>query len=155
MIFNNESSYQKDQNFSCFQTKYKILALYFPLNYSNNNHCLEKNNEVNLNISLIEKQINLAKNHGIFGFGVNCNLLLFIENDDIISNIFSIFSKHNFPFFLILSYDLNYVNERQSPLLYSETESKILTEKIQNYFKSEIYIIIYIRRKVNLKENLF
>ena len=136
----NESSYQKDQNFSCFQTQYKILALYFPLNYSNNNHCLEKNNEVNINISLIEKQINLAKSHGIFGFGVNCNLLFFIENDDIISNIFSIFSKHNFPFFLILSYDPNYVNERQSPLLYSETESKILTEKIQNYFKSEIYI---------------
>ena len=60
--------------------KISAFSLYFPLNYSNNNHCLEKNNEVNINISLIEKQINLAKSHGIFGFGVNCNLLFFIEN---------------------------------------------------------------------------
>ena len=50
----------------------------------------------------------------------------------------------NFPFFIILIFDLNYDNQIQNSLIqnniYNKTQSTLLLKTIINYFKSSIYI---------------
>ena len=68
--------YENDSSFTQYKTKLKPIAFYHPdynnisyLKYFNNNKNL---NQINGNIieKLIEKQIKLAKVHGIYGFAV-------------------------------------------------------------------------------------
>ena len=70
----NESIYQNNQDFSQFNTKHKIIAIYYPQNKIINEDYLkntsqslikEKEEINNPNKSLIEKDVNLARNHGI------------------------------------------------------------------------------------------
>jgi hypothetical protein len=65
-----ESLYQNNYDFSQFETKHKIIAIYYP-----NNNLVEKGNykecrNFKINYSLIDEQIKLAKSHGIKGFGM-------------------------------------------------------------------------------------
>ena len=140
----NESSYQKDFNFSQYKAYYKVLVIFYPDNYTNKICDSNPYNKINLNYLLIEKQVKLAKNHGIFGFGVVYNWLDYIYNGDLIYSVFSCLNELNFPFFIILIFNLNYDNQIQNSLIqnniYNKTQSTLLLKTIINYFKSSIYI---------------
>ena len=112
-----ESLYQDDQDFSKFSTKYKILALYYLQNviktiYLDNTKKTKffskKNEEININKSLIKEQVNLAKNHGIYGFGIVYDIMNGIKLNEEILNLFSSEKMENFPFFLLINYNESY-----------------------------------------------
>ena len=112
-----ESLYQDDQDFSKFSIKYKILALYYLQNviktiYLDNTKKTKffskKNEEININKSLIKEQVNLAKNHGIYGFGIIYDIMNGIKLNEEILNLFSSEKMENFPFFLLFNYNESY-----------------------------------------------
>ena len=133
----NESVYQDDLNFSNFSCNHKIIAIYYPINCNETVEYVEKNilkskvnaiNEINLSKSLIEKQVKLAKNHGIFGFGIIYNCFQFNHE---IFNLFAYDKDINISFFLILNYD---------NITYNQKDQKYLLDRIYKYFKSTQYI---------------
>ena len=96
----SERKFEEDLDFSKYRTDLKIIAIYYPDyikkdNFAHNANKFEINinaktiikkeikpyklldlgNEKNLS-KLIKKQINLAKNHGIYGFGINIKYIL-------------------------------------------------------------------------------
>ena len=70
----NESLYQTNQNFTNSNPNYKIIAIYYP-DFNINKFNNKETNQIINNSILIEKQIELAKNHGLFGFGIMYNYL--------------------------------------------------------------------------------
>ena len=149
---NNEVTYQDDFDFSQYETKYKILAIFYPENYINNNE-KENNNKFQLSTKmrgkinicriLIKKQVELAKNHGIFGFGIVYNLIKEQKFDEEIINLFLNNNMNNFPFFIIFN-NKDFVQHNssfliQNKLLY-ENNFFFFVEKIRNYIISENYI---------------
>ena len=148
----NETLYQDNKDFSQFETKHKILAIYYPQNYTNRKNWLkeiyneseiQKNEEINSK-SLIEQQIKLAKNHGIFGFGIVYNLINGIIFSQKILNFFLNDHLNNFPFFIILNCDYEYNQNNQSSLIqnitYPQRELINLIDIMEEYLKSENYI---------------
>ena len=119
----NDSLYQDNQDFSNFTTKYKILAIYYPQNVINPTYFdnkiakkpkVEKDDEFNYRKSLIEDQVKLARSHGIFGFGIVYNWMNSLKFNEEILNLFSYDHMNNFPFFLLISDDLNFVQQNKS-----------------------------------------
>ena len=151
---NNEVTYQDDFDFSQYETKYKILAIFYPENYINNNE-KENNNKFQLSTKmrgkinicriLIKKQVELAKNHGIFGFGIVYNLIKEQKFDEEIINLFLNNNMNNFPFFIIFN-NKDFVQHNSSFLiqnkLLNENNFFFFVEKIRNYIISENYIKI-------------
>ena len=152
----NESSYQENQDFSKFSTKHKILAIYYPQNLINNTNTKyfldkktsktlnQEDEEFNLKKSLISEQVELAKNHGIFGFGIIYDIMNNQKNNDEILNLFSSDNMNNFPFFIIINYNIQNDQQNQNSLIQNITCEKDsltrLVENIKKYFKSENYI---------------
>ena len=68
----------------------------------------KKNEEININKSLIKEQVNLAKNHGIYGFGIVYDIMNGIKLNEEILNLFSSEKMENFPFFLLFNYNESY-----------------------------------------------
>jgi len=148
----NEEELNNNRNFSNFNTSYKIIAIYIPQIYNeqfdfNNNSKITKsykNNEINFNESLIEYQVKLAKNHGIFGFGIVYNLDYGIKINKKIFNLFANDDELNFPYFIILNY--NFSNSQQSKNLliknmtFKEKDMNALINNIEKYFNSNNYI---------------
>ena len=126
-------------NFSKFDTPYKVLAIYYLQNIINN-----EKNFVNINISLIETHVKLAKNHGIFGFGIVNNEMIDLKFNEEILNLFSNNKMYNFPFFIIISYNGKYKREKQNLIMQKvkneENEISIFFGRIKEYFMSENYI---------------
>ena len=83
----NESLYQDNINFSDFDNKCKILAIYY--------------HENKFIKSLIENQVKLAKEHGIYGFGIVYNLLIGFKFNEDILNFFAYENEFNFGYFII------------------------------------------------------
>ena len=143
------SSYQNNLDFSHFETKYKIVAIYYPQNYINkitfdeNENTTEKE-EINLSKSLIEQQIKLAKIHGIFGFGIVYNTTNTIKFNEEIFNIFSEDNANNFSFFMILSYIHKYKEQKQTFLIKNEINIErnlnIFIDICKKYIMSKNYI---------------
>ena len=114
----NESLYQDNQDFSKNETNFKILAIYFPLYYNEkfdlankmDKFEMSKNEEININKSIIEQQVKLAKNHGIFGFGIVYNIINEIYINEAILNIFMNDNLNSFPFFIINSFICIFIN---------------------------------------------
>ncbi len=151
----NESLYQENMNFSKYKTQYKILAIYHLENIINeedvvnkkrSNLCMQRKKDNNLNKSLIEKQIKLAKDHGIFGFGIVCNQMKDLKFNQEILNLFSHNEMDNFPFFIIISYNDTHKREAKNQLLQNiknegkGNEVSIFFDSIKKYFRSENYI---------------
>lgn len=142
----NESLYQKDLDFSQLKTKYKLFAIYYPLDFGNEIENQPKNliDEINISKSLIEKQVKLARNHGIFGFGV---VYYYFKGQQYNNDIFNIFLNENminFPFFIILDFEMNYNNQTNKSYLiqnstYNKKNSHIFFNNIHNYFLSNNY----------------
>ena len=150
----NEVTYQDDFDFSQYETKYKILAIFYPENYNNINEnennrefqlSPKKRCEINICRILIKKQVGLAKNHGIFGFGIVYNLIKEQKIDDEIINLFLHDNMDNFPFFIIFN-NKDFVQSNSSFLmqnkLFNEINFFFFVKKIQNYIISENYIKI-------------
>ena len=152
----NESLYQDNQDFSKFSTDYKILAIYYPQNFTNiidtklyidkktTKSLIQKHEEYNSKKSLILQQVKLAQNHGIFGFGIVYDMITNHKFNDEILNLFSSDNMNNFPFFIIINYNDKYERESQN-LLNQKIKIDIevlisLIVGIKNYFISENYI---------------
>ena len=151
----NESLYQDNQDFSKFSTKFKILAIYYPQNFKNFTdikHSVDKKTskflieeeEFNFKKSLILEQVKLAKNHGIFGFGIVYDMMNNRKYNEEILNLFSSYNINNFPFFIIINYNDHHEQQNQSSLNQNVTyEKESLTgfiDRIEKYFTSENYI---------------
>ena len=150
----NESFYQNDLNFSGFNTKFKILAMYYPQNHINKSDYTDekytkffnnKNKVIKSNKLLIEQQVRLAKNHGIFGFGIVYNLINTTQFTEEIFDLFSGVEINNFPFFIILKDIEKYYQIEHNLIKNSGLIKKslfIALNRIKNYFISENYIKI-------------
>ena len=164
----NEPLYQDNINFSDFDIKCKILAIYY--------------HENKFNKSLIENQAKLAKEHGIYGFGIVYNILIGFKLNEDLLNFFAYENELNFGYFIILNYNLNYTLQKKNSLIENLTtdnkiDKNILIESIEKYFMTDKYIrfkgkpilgffnsfnimtdfINYIRKYIieNKKENIF
>jgi len=146
----NESIYQEDQDFSKYETDYKTVVIYYPPNsfteartFDNINKSESKNNkyEINYYKTLIKHHIELAKSHGIFGFGIsyNCKIL----NEEIFY-LFAFDHEINLPFFIILNNYWKYEQQNKNSLIqninYDEKDLKALFDIFVINFKSENYI---------------
>ena len=137
--YSNESLYQNNQDFSQYQTKYKFIAIYYP---DNNRSLINHNEEINnVNIyKLIEEQINLAKSHGIFGFGMIYQWLNYDYINNNILNYISYVDKLNFPFFIILNEYFKYQFQNTNYLEENKKSAFNFFDKIKTYFLSDNYI---------------
>lgn len=146
----NESIYQEDLDFSKYETDYKTVVIYYPPNsfteartFDNINKSESKNNkyEINYYKTLIKHHIELAKSHGIFGFGIsyNCKIL----NEEIFY-LFAFDHEINLPFFIILNNYWKYEQQNKNSLIqninYDEKDLKALFDIFVINFKSENYI---------------
>ena len=152
----NESFFQKNQDFSKFSTKYKILAIYYPQNFTNltitryyvdkkTSKCIiQEGEEFNSKKSLILEQIKLAKNHGIFGFGIVYNMMNSRKSNEEILNLFLFDNMDNFPFFIIFNFNGEYDRPNQNlinqNITFDNEDFISFVDGIKKYFISENYI---------------
>ena len=127
------------------------MAIFYPENINFENDFFEKNKtfspekkENNYNVSFIEKQVQIAKNHGIYGFGIVYNLLFSQFFNERIFDYFLIDNKINFPFFIILKYNFKSSHQNKNlfteNLTYNEKNLNYFIEKIKKYSISKNYI---------------
>ena len=148
----NEIIYQDDSDFSQFTTNYKILAIFYPENYINNINSknnnqiqlsIKKEEEINILKVIIKQQVKLAKNHGIFGFGIVYNLAKGKKYNEEIFNSFLYDKMDNFPFFIIFN-NHNFAKQSSNFLIQKEVWNERFffysIEKIKDYIYSENYI---------------
>ena len=137
----NESLYQNNIDFSNLNSNYKIIAIY----YLNNNDNFNYNKTFqNINNSfLIDEQIKLAKNHGIFGFGIMHDFSNIYQLNDKTLNMISYINEFNFPFFIIINNNIN-INNNKSFLIKNLKNDKenffLYLDNMQKYFISNNYI---------------
>ena len=145
----NESLYQENLDFSQFETKHKVVAIYYSDNYTNTNKNIKKNNKIiNYNF-LIKYQIKLAKMHGIYGFGIVYNLTNNKTYEEKISNLFSYMNEINFPFFIILNYNIKYSLNNGTSLKQNITNNDIIPHIFMHYINKFIRSNNYIKFKGN------
>ena len=107
----NDSLYQVNLDFSSFETKYKVLAIYYTDYVINKADIIDRN-------SLIDKQVKLAKNHGIYGFGIVYNWINNKTYNEAMLNLLNQIDQMKFPFFIILNCDPNDNNQKNIFLIY-------------------------------------
>ena len=136
--YENETIYFK-------KTNLKPIAFYYPeynsisyYKYFNNSNPISPN-DLEL---LINSQINLAKNHQIYGFAIDFNIY---DTDFVITQTMNILlNKIKFPFFLIW---------RNDDINYNDTEKiKNFFGNIKKYIDSENYIKIQNKPVIPLKK---
>lgn len=150
----NESLYQEDLDFSKLETDYKILAIFYPYNYYNIIDFIDEkiteifnteNKEINFS-KLIVQQVKIAKNHGLYGFGIVYDLNSDLSFNDEIFNLFVYHNMNNFPFFIILNnIEIFFRKEKISLIQNSknvENGQIFLIESIKKYLTSKNYIKI-------------
>lgn len=151
----NDSFYENEHDFSKYDIKLKILAIYYPqyflniieyININFFNFIKKENREINLKKTLIEHQIQLAKNHGIYGFGIVYNIINISQDTKEIFNLFSYDNENHFPFFVILKNVEKYYQQGLNYLIKNTKSNKkhqiSFIKDINKYFISENYIKI-------------
>ena len=122
----NEHLYQENLDFSKFTTKYKILAIYYPQYYINaldfinkktTKYIIKKDEIINLRKLLIQKQVTLAKMHGIFGFGIVYDVMNSIKFNGDILDLFASHDMLNFQFFIIINCDSKHYSQDKNSLI--------------------------------------
>ena len=185
----NETLYEDDIDFSTYSRKIKAIAIYFPqFIYFNKNDIynnttlnewknIEKrkpvfkehkqprylnwNYKTNINskTEYIKHQIKIAKNHGIYGFGIN---YYWFSGQNLYEDIINIFINNkeiNFPFFLIWKndkFDSNH-HKNESLLLYqnyTSNDTNNFIKGIKKYLISKNYIKINGRSILGIYEPL-
>ena len=152
-------SYEKEINFSSYKTDIKAIAFFFPNNINYYYNHRKESYKANITItSIIKEQTDLAKNHGIFGFGIIYDLLgeidnkvldVFYENKIIDFPFMIIWKNENF-FQHIKRFEDNILNDIQ--LL--ENELNKFIKKIKKYLISKQYIKINLKPVLSLNEPL-
>ena len=165
----DERKFEEDLDFSKYKTDLKIIAIYYPYYLKKDFAYFNKNTfERNINIKtltkkekkvyknlylrneknltqLIKEQIYLARNHGIYGFGINYywfpgkafdnkQIDLFLDDKDV-----------NYPFFLIWNNDEKLLD------YYELKKTTAIIE--QEYKKNDITIFINNIRKFLINKN--
>ena len=145
----NEEEFKNNRNYFNYNTNYKIIAIYFPqinneqIDFNNNSKIPKsyKTNQINFNESLIEYQVKLAKNHGIFGFGIVYNLDYGIKINEKIFNLFANDNELNFTFFIILNDNFSNSQPNQNLLIqnmtFEEKDMDVLIYNFGKYFSSK------------------
>ena len=131
---------------------------------------IKKNEGINLNKSLIKDIVKLAKNHGIYGFGIVSNIMTGFKFNEEVLNLFSSQNMNNFPFFILINYHETYIIEALNifvngikKYLVSENYIKIRGKPILGIFSSSIalQLITYIQKfvikmiKIEIYKKLF
>ena len=130
------SLYENNIIFSNYSTELKPIALYYPelINFTYFNNILKF---VNISIDeVISKQVDLARNHGIYGFAIN---YVYSYDEKIYNNVFNIFlnnKKINFPFLL------NWKNDNFNLLNNIDLELINFIKNIKKFLISKNYIKI-------------
>ena len=141
--------YENNIIFPNYSIKLKPIALYYPdlINY---NHyffnLLKIENETVEEVIL--KQVNLARNHGIYGFAIN---YIFIHSESIYDNILNIFLKNNtinFPFLI------NWKNDNFILINNKSEELVNFIKTIKKYLISAIYIKINNKPLISIENPL-
>ena len=113
-----ESLFEQNIDFSNYSTEIKMIAVYYPeflieknkflSNYCNlssiQNETIKKGNNLTI-YELIFSQVNLAKKHGIYGFGIIYYWFSGNKCYDEVLNIFFENQEIDFPYFIILKND--------------------------------------------------
>ena len=100
--------------------------------------------KINICRILIKKQVELAKNHGIFGFGIVYNLIKEQKFDEEIINLFLNNNMNNFPFFIIFNNKV-FVQHNSSFLI----QNKLLNDNNFFFLLKKFEIILF--QKIILK----
>ena len=161
----NETLLEKDFDFSNYSTEMKIIAIYYPEfiyikdNYlykdeRNSKFLFNTQKEINTNKNYnnlfiyedIKINVKLAKNHGIYGFGINYYWFsgqIFYEE---VINIFYNKNEINFPFFIIWKNDnLEYSNSNNNIVIeqnYNIDNIINFIKDVKKYLISDNYITI-------------
>ena len=124
--------YENNIVFSNYSTEIKPIALYYPdfiiFNQYFNNILKYENASIE---EVILKQVDLARNHGIFGFIIN---YVFNYNSNIYNNVLNAFhynNKINFPF------SLNWKNDNFKSLNHINIELTKFIKFIKKYLMSK------------------
>ena len=145
------SLYENNINFSEYSTDIKVIALYLPnINYnsSKNNQNLNYNYTL-INSMTIKKYVELAKNHGIYGFaiyyyGIYLNNLLedpinlLLNDKDIDFHYLLIWSSENNQKYMNEKDKNNFINNIE----YKENDYESLIKNIKQYLIDSRYIKI-------------
>lgn len=142
--------YEENINFSNYTSNIKPIALYYPeFNNFNFNYTNKTNINTNQNkITKLKNQIELAKNHGIYGFAIH---FIFDFNNKYLDDINIFLEKEiDFPFFLIwknnnfnnLYNSLNNDNNNNNENKINKIIFKKFAKQINNFIMRKIYIKI-------------
>ena len=142
--------YEENINFSNYTSNIKPIALYYPeFNNFNFNYTNKTNINTNQNsITKLKNQIELAKNHGIYGFAIH---FIFDFNNKYLDDINIFLEKEiDFPFFLIwknnnfnnLYNSLNNDNNNNNENKINKIIFKKFAKQINNFIIRKIYIKI-------------
>ena len=130
-----ENIYENNIDFSHYSSTIKPIAMYFPKN--------ENSNNISLLSKIMNKNILLAKSHGIYGFAIYYNYASGINIYDNYIDIILEKENSNFTFLLILN---NIISENLVDKKYIEKSVEfqidILIKKIKKYLLSNMYIKI-------------
>ena len=133
----NDSLYQENLDFSSFETKYKVLAIYYT------DYVIKKTDIIDRN-SLIDKQVKLAKNHGIYGFGIVYNWINNKTYNEAMLNLLTQIDQTKFPFFIILNCNSNDNNQNNiflnKNISYNKSDKFKFIINTNKFFKAENYI---------------
>ena len=165
----NETLFEKDLDFSNYSTEMKIITVYYPEfiyikdNYINKDGKEEKyyensNSQKELNININEKynisflyedikmNIKLAKNHGIYGFGI---IYYWFSGKILYEEVINMFLEKkyiNYPFFIIWKNDkLEYNNSNDNIIIeqdYNLDNIINFIKDVKKYFICDNYITI-------------
>ena len=143
------SLYENNINFSNYSTAIKPIALYYPELINFNQYFKKISKIENSSIDeIIIKQVDLAKNHGIYGFAIN---YIFGYKDKIYENVLNIFLNNkiiNFPFLL------NWKNENFKLIKNLNVELSNFMKNIKKYLVSKHYININNKPLISLENPL-
>ena len=136
-----ESLFQNELNFSHFNTQYKIMTIYYTYMNIDGKKPINNDKQINLKSSLFYEEVNLAKRHGIFGFGIVYDWDNNSIYNEIILQSLSYIDKLNFTFFIILNFEIRYEEPFELELKQNNIKENVyLLENIKKYLLFPSYI---------------
>ena len=147
-------------NFSNYSTDIKPIVIYIPKFNQYNNELINNKLSNILKSEIIKKQIDLAKNHGIYGFAIYYNWI--INNNNTFDNEIKLFldnKTNNFPFLFIWGNDdlenkiKKLKNNHFDIIKIIEIEINKFIKMIKEYIFSDKYIRINNRPVISINNN--
>ena len=147
--YENETIYYKKTNLkpiAFYYPEYNSISYYKYKYFNNSNHISAHDLEL-----LVKAQINLAKNHQIFGFAIDFNIY---DTDFVITETMNILlNKIKFPFFLIWRNDDIKYNDKAKIKNFFGTLKKYIDS--ENYIKIQNKPVISLKKPKVIKNRLY